>query len=190
MQPFTLGALTPRLFVVSTTTGNLVSPIVVTTTVTHSFVSGDFVTISAVTGNTAANGTWAVGFPTVTTLALFSVSGAASTGNGAYVSGGQISAPTQLGFAANDSSASPKVSKIYFEAAFANANVALVGLAGINQSTLAKVIRQLNKTTLGGGRLDFYNLDGTGDNIFTLNDYWIDCVAPSTDAVIATYWRG
>jgi hypothetical protein len=58
------------------------SPIVITST-SHGLTSGMQVTISGVTGNTAANGTFQI---TVVDANTFSLDG--STGNGAYVSGG------------------------------------------------------------------------------------------------------
>lgn len=61
------------------------SPIVITTTTNHGLTTGDKVTITGVTGNTAANGTFTI---TVTGAATFSLDG--STGNGAYTSGGTV----------------------------------------------------------------------------------------------------
>jgi hypothetical protein len=70
---------------VTTTTGNGVSPIVVTTSGTHKFTTGDSVTISGVVGNTAANGTFTI---TYVGTNQFSLDG--TTGNGAYSSGGYV----------------------------------------------------------------------------------------------------
>jgi hypothetical protein len=79
---------------ITATTGAAVSPIVVTTAA-HALVNGVIVTISGVAGNTAANGTWSTVSLTTTTLALYSVAtGAASTGNGAWISGGTLIAPS------------------------------------------------------------------------------------------------
>lgn len=63
------------------------SPIVVTCA-NHYLATGQTVTISGVTGNTAANGTYKV---TDLTNNTFSLDG--STGNGAYVSGGSVVVP-------------------------------------------------------------------------------------------------
>lgn len=71
---------------VSTTTGNGVSPIEVTTTVNHQLKVGEEVFITGVTGNTAANGTWTVG--SVAAANTFTLSG--STGNGTYAGGGSV----------------------------------------------------------------------------------------------------
>jgi len=58
------------------------TPVVVTTT-THSYNDGDFVKLSGITGNTAANGTWQIYDTTPTTFKLL-----CSQSSGAYVSGG------------------------------------------------------------------------------------------------------
>ncbi len=59
------------------------NPVVITTSTSHKLLTGDSVTISGVTGNTAANGTFKV---TVTDKNTFSLDDAA--GNGTYKSGG------------------------------------------------------------------------------------------------------
>lgn len=70
---------------VSTTSGNLVSPIQITTTAPHILTTGQTVTISGVTGNTNANGTFTI---TVLNNTQFTLNG--TTGNGAYGGGGTI----------------------------------------------------------------------------------------------------
>ena len=60
------------------------SPIAITAAA-HGLANGDLVTISGVTGNTAANGLFRVTVVDGNTITLDG-----STGNGAYVSGGQI----------------------------------------------------------------------------------------------------
>src|SRR6185369_9937039 len=70
---------------VSTTSGNAVSPIQVTTSTPNTLVTGNVVAISGVVGNTAANGTFTV---TVLNNTNFQLNG--TTGNGAYVSGGTV----------------------------------------------------------------------------------------------------
>lgn len=60
------------------------SPITITS-VAHGFENGDEVVIAHVLGNTAANGRWIVANKTADTFEL-----AGSTGNGAYVRGGDI----------------------------------------------------------------------------------------------------
>jgi len=61
------------------------SPIQITTSAANALTTGQTVTISGVTGNTAANGTWVI---TVINTTNFTLTG--SAGNGAYVSGGTV----------------------------------------------------------------------------------------------------
>lgn len=76
---------------VSTTTGNNIAPIVVTTTTNHGLITGEKVTIAGVTGNTAANGTWYITKLTDTTFELtleaLTSPHLTSLGNGAYSGG-------------------------------------------------------------------------------------------------------
>lgn len=60
------------------------SPIVITATA-HGFANDDAVTIQNVTGNTAANGVWIIDNADTNTFELLG-----STGNAAYVSGGEV----------------------------------------------------------------------------------------------------
>src|SRR5258708_6310876 len=64
------------------------SPIAITTASPHGLQTGTQVTISGVTGNTAANGAFAI---TVTGPATFTLNG--STGNGAWINGGTVGLP-------------------------------------------------------------------------------------------------
>lgn len=59
------------------------TPIEVTTTTSHGFTTGNFIVISGVAGNTAANGWWDI---TVTSATKFTLN--TSVGNGSYTSGG------------------------------------------------------------------------------------------------------
>lgn len=77
--------------VTSVTTATNASPIVVTSSTNHNLVSGQLVTINGVTGNTNANGTWPI---IVISPTAFSLTG--STGNGTYVSGGNIFTPADF----------------------------------------------------------------------------------------------
>lgn len=70
---------------VSTTSGDTVSPIAITTTAPHGLVTGQVVTIAGVGGNVAANGTGKE--VTVTGATTFTVPG---IGDGAYTSGGTV----------------------------------------------------------------------------------------------------
>jgi hypothetical protein len=67
------------------------SPIVITTSANHGYVTGDKIEIAGVLGNTAANGTWTITKVTDTTFSLDT-----STGNGAYTSGGTAAKPINL----------------------------------------------------------------------------------------------
>jgi hypothetical protein len=69
---------------ISTTSGTAVSPITITTTAPNTLTTGQTVTISGVTGNTNANGTWTV---TVLNNTQFTIS---ATGNANYISGGTV----------------------------------------------------------------------------------------------------
>jgi hypothetical protein len=66
------------------------TPMVVTTTTTHGYTTGDIVVIGGITtGMTCANGTWQVGTTTGTTFQLLTRwDGLNSTQNAAYTSGG------------------------------------------------------------------------------------------------------
>jgi hypothetical protein len=78
-------ALSPLQLTVTGATN--ASPIVLTTSVNHGLETGRTVTVASVGGNTAANGYW-----TVTNLSPTTLSLQGSTGNGAYTSGGTVTA--------------------------------------------------------------------------------------------------
>jgi hypothetical protein len=59
------------------------TPIIITTGAAHGLITGDNIEVLAVSGNTAANGFWAISAVTTNTLLL-----SGSVGNGAYISGG------------------------------------------------------------------------------------------------------
>ena len=67
------------------TAASFATPIVITTSVDHLFSDNDYVTISGVTGNLAANGSWRITYVDTT---HFSLDG--SVGTGAYVAGGTV----------------------------------------------------------------------------------------------------
>lgn len=94
----------------SISTATNASPIVVTTTAAHGYVTGDEVVISGVGGNVAANGTWKV---TVTSSTQLSLDG--STGSGSYTSGGKVgyAQPVQVKFLVWKSSPSTGDPKSY-----------------------------------------------------------------------------
>lgn len=75
------------------------TPIVVTLNAGHGLKNGDRIAITAVTGNTAANGEWTLDSVTATTAKLLG-----SVGNGAYGAGGTVAVicdttPTMKGHA-------------------------------------------------------------------------------------------
>lgn len=69
-----------------TSTSNT-SPIVITTSSAHGFSTGDYVSVSAATINTYANGTWKVGATTSTTFEILQLDGSNTTANGAGTNG-------------------------------------------------------------------------------------------------------
>lgn len=74
------------------------TPIVVTSN-SHGYSNGQIVSISAVGGNTAANGVWKTANVTTNTFELVDrVTGANSSGNGSYTSGGYAVNMTVLDF--------------------------------------------------------------------------------------------
>lgn len=79
----TFGSLTSQSTPVAVSAASNASPIAITTSSAHGYVTGQRVQIAGVGGNTAANGNWYI---TVTDSTHFSLNG--STGNGAYTSGG------------------------------------------------------------------------------------------------------
>ena len=84
--------LTRRTDITDSVTGATnAAPIVITTASANGLVTGDQVVISGVTGNTAANGTFAIVALTTSTFELVG-----SSGNGAYVAGGTMFSPQQL----------------------------------------------------------------------------------------------
>ena len=77
--------------VLAITNATNASPIVCTVADTTGMANEDLVIIRGVGGNTAANGTWRITVINGTTFSLHTVRGSlASTGNGAYTSGGCI----------------------------------------------------------------------------------------------------
>jgi hypothetical protein len=74
------------------------TPIVCTTAGSHRLHNGQQITISGVTGNTAANGTFYIKKNTATTFSLYSDANltTAVAGNGAYAAGGTISLPASI----------------------------------------------------------------------------------------------
>jgi len=70
------------------------TPIVIMTDAPHNFTNGMHVVQHGIVGNNAANGAFVVGSVTATTFALKKeIDGSNVAGNGAYVSGGNVSSP-------------------------------------------------------------------------------------------------
>lgn len=67
------------------------SPILITTSAPHGLVDGQLVTVSGVTGNIAANGTWPIVNATGTNLTLVG-----SVGTGTYTGGGTVYVPNDM----------------------------------------------------------------------------------------------
>jgi hypothetical protein len=86
------GTVSPY-FTVTGCTGNGVQ-VVLTTGTAHGRASGDWIFVSGVGGNTAANGHYKCGVVTSTTIALTDKDGNAIIGNGTYTSGGRVSEET------------------------------------------------------------------------------------------------
>ena len=82
-------AETPDEATITEVTGNGVSPIVVTS-VNHGYTENMAVLIAGVGGNTAANGTYIATNVTSDTFELYTTDGTATTGDGAYTTGGTI----------------------------------------------------------------------------------------------------
>jgi hypothetical protein len=89
-----LNALCGHNWSIANATGPGISPIIITTTEPNTIVNGSSLTVERVGGNTNANGRWSARVLTTTTVALYSLSGEASTGNGAYTSGGTMASAT------------------------------------------------------------------------------------------------
>lgn len=89
-------AVAPTTFSISGATN--ATPIVVTTTTAHGYVSGQEVSISGVVGNLAANGTFYIIVTSTTQFQLFldPATTIAAIGTGAYTSGGTVAIPSVL----------------------------------------------------------------------------------------------
>jgi Tfp pilus tip-associated adhesin PilY1 len=80
------------------TSASNTSPIVVTTTVSHGLTTGDFVAITGVEGNTAANGLHKITVQSTTTFSLLNADGTPTTGSGEYTGGGTLCPDPDLGY--------------------------------------------------------------------------------------------
>ncbi len=127
-------------------TGAGIAPIIITTTDPHNFLNGSPLTIAGVDGNTNANGRWAATVLTPTTVALYSKAGEASTGNGAYTSGGTIREPA--------------ITHLYFPAGTYNISSPLVTGCAISSGDgpTASIIFQTHQYTSIHGIVANYSL--------------------------------
>lgn len=84
-----LNTATTAIKVVSAATN--ATPIVITTSATHGYTTGDIVVIGAVGGNLAANGLWQIASASGTTFSLTDpITGTNVVGSAAYTSGGYV----------------------------------------------------------------------------------------------------
>lgn len=89
------------------------TPIVITTTAAHGLQNGQVVTISGVSGNDAANGTFKVADKTSTTFELTTMADADVAGDGGYTSGGTGNVTGLYYFTLSLASASYEAGKNY-----------------------------------------------------------------------------
>lgn len=75
----------PNKTIFTVTAATNATPIVLTTSITHTVLAGETVQVLGVAGNTAANGIWVVQSVTTTTITL-----TGSVGSGAWTSGGTV----------------------------------------------------------------------------------------------------
>ena len=74
------------------------SPIVITTNNDHGLTTGDFVEITGVEGNTAANGLHKITVQSASTFSLLNADGSSTSGSGNYIGGGTLCPDPDLGY--------------------------------------------------------------------------------------------
>lgn len=160
------------------------SPISITTSTSHGFVTGQLVNISGVVGNTAANGNWII---TVTGSTTFTLNG--SSGNGSYTSGGVAT-----------------VANIYYYesglACFNNAIITNNTISGVVNSTISPIMYfwDVNSQIVTGNVLEkkgftcnaFFFLDGlapdgTSAQKLIITNNTMDSIDPTTGLVNRYY---
>lgn len=188
MKLYCLGPVGPRIASISAATN--ANPIVITTATPHGFSATDVITVSGITGNTNANASYAPGSVVITPTTI-SLTGIA--GNGAFGGTAFASAPRQLTAAASfpqipgySDLSKLLVARILFTPTPSGLKSLLIGGAGLNQATFANVFRPINPPPLLG-IYDYYDLD-SDSNIFPIADYWVDALAPGTEAVLVSFW--
>jgi len=175
MQAKSLGKITPKNGSITGATN--ATPIVITSTA-HGLATGDYVDVSSVGGNTAANGFWPI---TVVDANSFSLNG--SVGNGAYTSGGTFIRVERI-----TTDATIKATSIRFQVVIGEAGRAFVGLVGMNKTTHAGVLKQLWPTGGGGGVADMFEIDDSDGNSLTLADFYV-AVNTASEGVIVAYMQ-
>lgn len=144
------------------------SPIVVGTTASHGYSTGDFVEVSGATGNTAANGTWRI---TVLSSTGFSLD--SSAGNGTYGGGGKVRKYNSMFAVSGATNASPIV--VTTDAAHGLSTNHYVEIAGVTGNTAANGIHQITVLTTTTFSLDFstgngaYASGGTATRVTSMN---------------------
>lgn len=142
------------------------TPIAITTASAHGLSTGNFVTLSGVLGNTAANGTWTI---TVTGSSTFTLTG--SSGNAAYTSGGiveggdlgEVDAIIQANAVPNDITAITQSATPFNVAIVGNVTVPFVQVASYTaavQTALALYFANLPIGGIGSGILSYDDIVG------------------------------
>jgi type IV pilus assembly protein PilY1 len=154
------------------------SPILVTTDSNHGLSTNDFVDITGVEGNTAANGRWKVAVVTATTFQLKFADDSASSGNGAYTGGGEVSIDPDMGY--SYSRAFIVNSSIGWVVIFGNGynspneNAVLYVLDARTGTLLKKIDTQVGTRGAGSGPVGNCNGLATPSLIDANNDFRVD----------------
>jgi len=127
------------------------SPIVVTTTTLHMATTGNSVTISGVTGNTAANGTFVVTVITPNTFSLNS-----SIGNALYIAGGTVTVSTTI-----DVIPSMSLNDLINKDSLRSTAIGVLFLGTTNITEYAIGVRRLRATTKWRVAVSVTNLRGS-----------------------------
>lgn len=152
------------------------TPIVITTSAAHNLTNKSIVTIDAVGGNTAANGTFRTTWLSTTTFSLQNVSsGADIAGNGTYTSGGTVHIQSITN---NHVTAAAVVGSITDSGTVGNLITYQGGWDRTNMSQLATVANGFaagsDETWFDGGSQDGYGIHMTGKSYNSIDR--IGCV--------------
>lgn len=171
MNPVTVQVTLTQLTV---TAASNATPIVMTTSTSHGLQTGDRVNINAVTGNTAANGWYAVNVLTSTTFELQN-----SVGNGAYVSGGTVRPVVPV---MRDPERQIRASRIVLFNT-ASANGCLFGTKGMTDTIFIGKVADVAIPSFA-----VVADDATGLNNLSLADYFLFAQTAGATFVNVTYW--